>query len=148
MITYEELHQQNHKITELTNVLQRLLGDRLLCDSDITRDLFFRYVENVKSHLEIIDNSLYPQLLTHSEQQVRLTADRFMSGSTEIKRIFAAYLKDWCQVKNKNLLIKDYDRFVKESNDMFDLVLNRIEIETEHLYPLIRKLSGSEKKAA
>jgi hypothetical protein len=31
---------------------------------------------------------------------------------------------------------------------MFDLVLDRIQRETEYLYPLIRKLEGSEQKAA
>ena len=148
MITYEELHQQNHKITELTNVLQQLFGDRFLCDSDITRDLFFRYVDSVKSHLEVIDNNLYPKLLTHSDQQARNTADRFMSGSTEIKRIFASYLKQWCHQKNKVLYIKDYDRFMADTGDMFDLVLNRIQLETEHLYPLIRDITGDSQSVA
>ena len=30
MVSYQELHEQNHKITELTNILQHLLGDRSL----------------------------------------------------------------------------------------------------------------------
>jgi hypothetical protein len=148
MITYEELHQQNHKITELTNVLRHLISDRFLCDSDITRTLFFRYVDSVKEHLEIIDSKLYPKLMTHGEQKVRNTADRIRSGSTEIKRIFAAYLKDWCRTKNKTLMIKDYDLFLKDTEEMFEIVLNRIQIETENLYPLIREITGDQETAA
>ena len=43
MVTYDELNAQNDKITELSNVLTKLLEDRFLCDSTITSELFFRY---------------------------------------------------------------------------------------------------------
>lgn len=148
MITYELLNQQNHKITELTNVLENLLSDRSLCGYEVTCELFYRYIEEVKSHLEIIDNNLYSRLLTHKEQRVRNTVDRFMGGSKEVKRIFSAYVKKWCQMKSKELVIKEYDRFVTETNEMFELVLNRIQAETEHLYPLIRQATGDYQHAA
>ncbi len=148
MITYDDLHQQNHKITELTNVLEHLLGDRSLCTSNITCDLFFRYVEQVKGHLEVIDNNLYSQLLTHNERRVRNTADRFMGGSKEIKRIFGAYVKKWCQMKRKELVIKEYDQFMEETKEMFEMVLNRIQAETEHLYPLVREVTGDPQRVA
>lgn len=148
MITYEELHKQNHKITELTNVLGQLFGDRLLCDSKITHDLFFDYVDHVKAHMEVIDKKIFPKLLSHSDQEMRKVADRFMGGSKEIKRIFSAYVKTWCRTKNRTLMIKDYDRFMKETNEMFDMVLDRIQDETEHLYPLIKKMTGDSQKAA
>ena len=148
MITYNELHEQNHKITELTNVLEHLLGDRTLCSSEITCDLFFQYVEQVKGHLEVIDSNLYSQLLTHNEQRIRNTADRFMGGSKEIKRIFAAYVKKWCQMKEKELVIKEYDRFMEETNEMFEMVLSRIQAETEHLYPLVREVTGENQRVA
>lgn len=147
MITYNELHEQNHKITELTNVLEHLLGDRTLCNSQITCDLFFRFVEEVKGHLELLDSNLYSKLLTHKEQRVRNTADRFLGGSKEIKRIFAAYVKKWCQMKKKELVIKQYDQFMEETNEMFELVLNRIQAETEHLYPLVREVTGDQNRA-
>lgn len=142
MITYEDLHQQNHKITELSNALHLLLGDQSLCESEITRDLFFEYVEQVKGHLEKTDKNLYTQLLTHHEQKVRNTADRFLGGSKEIKRLFAAYLKRWCQMKSKSLAVKEHDLFIKETEEMFEMVLNRLQDETEHLYPLIRNVTG------
>ncbi len=148
MLTYDDLHVQNHKITELTNILNHLLGDRSLCDSEITCELFFRYVDHVKEHFEVTDSNLYSKLLTHGEQRARNTAQRFIGGSKEIKRIFGTYLKRWCSLKKKRLLIKDYDQFQKETDEMFEMVLDRLLSETEHLYPLIREVTGDERQVA
>ena len=35
----------------------------------------------------------------------------------------------------------DHEKFLKETNELFDLVLQRIQDETEHLYPLVRSLT-------
>jgi hypothetical protein len=148
MLTYDDLHLQNHKITELTNILNHLLGDRSLCDSEVTCELFFRYVDAVKEHFEVTDSSLYSRLLTHGEQRARNTAQRFIGGSKEIKRIFAHYLKRWCSLKKKQLVIKEYEQFRKETDEMFDMVLERLQSETEHLYPLIREVTGDERQVA
>jgi hypothetical protein len=46
------------------------------------------------------------------------------------------------------MIIKDHQAFVNETEDMFRLVLNRIQDETEQLYPLIRKVGGDAQVAA
>ncbi len=148
MVSYEELHQQNHKITELTNILQHLLGDRLLCDSEVTCDLFFEYVNAVKEHMAVTDSGMYSKLLGSGDQKLNNIANRFMGGSREINRIFSAYLKRWCKIKNKELVIKEYDAFMQDTQEMFDIVLDRIQNETEHLYPAVRKLTGQSRDVA
>ncbi|MEJ2576327.1 MAG: hypothetical protein P8106_06475 [Gammaproteobacteria bacterium] len=148
MITYETLHEQNHKITELTNILSLLLKDRSLCDSEVTCDLFFDYVERVKNHFDVIDNHLYSRLLATGEQGVKNTASRFMGGSKEIKRIFAEYLKRWCKLRSHQLVIRQYDQFITETDEMFQMVLDRIQDETEHLYPLVRQVTGETQRVA
>ena len=148
MVSYEELHQQNHKITELTNILQHLLGDRLLCDSEVTCDLFFDYVNAVKEHMAVTDSGMYSKLLGSGDQKLNNIANRFMGGSREINRIFSAYLKRWCKIKSKELVIKEYDAFMQDTQEMFEIVLDRIQNETEHLYPAVRKLSGDSREVA
>jgi succinate dehydrogenase flavin-adding protein (antitoxin of CptAB toxin-antitoxin module) len=148
MVSYEELHQQNHKITELTNILQHLLGDRLLCDSEVTCDLFFEYVSAVKEHMAVTDSGMYSKLLGSGDQKLNNIANRFMGGSREINRIFSAYLKRWCKIKNKELVIKEYDAFMQDTQEMFEIVLDRIQNETEHLYPAVRKLTGDSRDVA
>ena len=148
MVSYEELHQQNHKITELTNILQHLLGDRLLCDSEVTCDLFFEYVNAVKEHMAVTDSGMYSKLLGSGDQKLNNIANRFMGGSREINRIFSAYLKRWCKIKSKELVIKEYDAFMQDTQEMFEIVLDRIQNETEHLYPAVRKLTGESREVA
>jgi succinate dehydrogenase flavin-adding protein (antitoxin of CptAB toxin-antitoxin module) len=148
MVSYQELHRQNHKITELTNILQHLLGDRSLCDSEVTCNLFFDYVDAVKAHMAVTDSEMYSKLLGAGDQKLSNIANRFMGGSREINRIFSAYLKRWCKLRTKQLVIKQYDEFMQDTQEMFDMVLDRIQAETEHLYPAVRKVTGDEREVA
>jgi len=148
MLTFSELHQQNHKITELSNVFLYLIQDRSMCDTDCARNVFFELKERVKEHVEVVDQKLCGKLISFPDQKVKNTADRFLSGSKQIKKIFADYVKNWWSEKDKSLTIRDHGKFVDETREMFDLVLDRIQRETEHLYPLIRKLEGGGKLAA
>ena len=142
MITYEELNEQNHRITELSNILRDLLKDRSMCDTDSCCDLFYNYVNLVNKHIEMVDTNMYSELLTSPDNKINNVAKNFMSGSVEIKRILKRFSKKWCTTKNKNALkIKSHDQFLEETNQLFDLVLQRILDETEHLYPLVRSLT-------
>jgi hypothetical protein len=148
MITYEELHAQNHAITEISNVFLYLIEERSMCDTQITCDLFFDYVDKVKNHLEIQDLHMYNILLTKGDSESKNTAENFMSGSKEIKRIFQAWQKKWSNKQSHALRISNYDQFKKETQQMFHFVLKRIQDETEHLFPLVKKVSGDYQKVA
>jgi hemerythrin-like domain-containing protein len=148
MITYEELHKQNHAITEISNVFLYLIENRSMCDTDITCELFFDYVNKVKDHLELQDNHIYTAILRDGDADSILIAENFMSGSREIKRIFHDYQRKWSNPKGRHLRISNYSKFNKETNKMFELVLKRIQDETEKLYPLIRSISGDDDKVA
>ena len=133
----EKLHSEIHKITELSNILTNLLSERSLCDTEITCELFFRYVKSVQAHLKHTDAGLYAELLDHSDAHKNKIANLFISGSKEIKRIFGAYTKKWCKLSKQELRISNYDQFYAETIEMFEMVLNRLQDETERLYPLI-----------
>ena len=142
MTTSEELHAENHDITELSNVLLYLFKERSMCDTGTCCDLFYRYTEKVKHHIDTVDKNMYSQLLTHEDHEIQKLARNFMSGSQEIKKIIAAYIKTWCPKKKADTLaIAEYDKFLKESEEMFELILERIQNETEKLYPLVRELN-------
>ena len=143
MTTYEELHAENHDITELSNVLHYLFKERSMCDTGTCCDLFYRYTEKVKHHIDTVDKNMYSQLLTHEDHEIQKLARNFMSGSQEIKKIIAAYIKNWCPKKKADTLaIAEYEMLLKESEEMFELILERIQNETEKLYPLVRELNN------
>ena len=138
MIDFEALHAQNHRITELSNVLGVLISDRSVCDNPITVELFIKYTDAVRHHFDLEDRQLYSKLLAHEDASVKNTARLFLSGSSEIKRLFESYCRRYC--KNGSMRIRNYDKFVSETDSMFELVLNRIQDETEQLYPLVKRV--------
>jgi hypothetical protein len=142
MITYDELNEQNHRITELSNVLHYLLADRTMCDTGSCCDLFYRYVDLVKEHIEIVDKEMYKDLLASPDDKVSNIAKNFMSGSMEIKKILREFMHQWCPTAKKHggLQIKDHAKFLNDIDQLFEIVLQRIQDETEHLYPLVRSL--------
>ena len=149
MISYEQLNEQNHRIIELSNVLSYLFQDRAICDTETCCDLFFRYFETVNQHMELVDNNLYGPLLAHHDNAIKNTARNFMSGGQEIRHILKTYEKKWCRRKNKQLTVGGrYEDFLKETNELFGLILDRIQRETERLYPLIREITGDSRHAA
>jgi hypothetical protein len=149
MITYEELNTEIHKITELSNVLLYLFKDRSMCDTESCCELFNRYLDKVRNHIELVDTHLYERLLSQGDTETRNTVNNFMSGSQEIKRIMKDYVKTWCPRRPiDSLAIADHGQFLKDTQGMFNLVLQRIQDETEKLYPLIRKVSGDVQRAA
>lgn len=142
MITYKELNEQNHRITELSNVLNYLFQDRSMCDTHSCCELFQNYVALVTEHIDLVDKNMYGPLLASSDEKIKNVAKNFMSGSVEIKKILKNFSKHWCPIKNNSeLLIKDHAEFIGATEEMFDLILKRILDETEHLYPLVRSLN-------
>lgn len=146
MINFEELTQQNHKIAELSKLLSLVIEDRSMCDADVTCDLFLDFATRVQEHLDLEERELYQALLIHSEHSVTNTAHRFLSGSNAIKLVFKEYLKRWCH--NKSLRIYDHDVFISDTNEMFELILQRIQDETEHFYPTVREVALEMQQAA
>jgi hemerythrin-like domain-containing protein len=149
MITYEELHTQNHTITELSNVLLCLFKERTMCENGACCELFSRYVDKVKAHIDLVDKNLYSKLLTNDDHEAQKLARNFMSGSQEIRRIMTEHRKEWCPKKNGgSLTVADHASFLKDTEKMFELILERIQDETEKLYPMIRELNGNHEHAA
>lgn len=147
MITYDELNAQSHEIIELSNVLSYLLKDRSMCDTDTCCELFYRYGEKIRAHLDTVDHT-YTTLLNSQDERAKKVANKFMGGSREIKLIFNQYRKQWCERHKQELNVVNHDEFLKETGEVFDLILNRIQDETEQLYPLIRAIKGDAQRAA
>ncbi len=143
MASYENLYLQNHKITELSNILSVLIKDRLLCDSETCSQLFYDYMDHVKDHIHTVDADMYLDLLKHPDQNINNIANNFMSGSQEIKRIMNRYEKKWCNKRKREINIgAQYERFLSETDEMFNMILSRIQNEMEHLYPTVRKVTS------
>ena len=146
MITYDELYEQNHRITEMSNVPRYLFKERSMCDTESCCDLFYKYMELVQDHIYMVDRDMYSELLKSPDEKINNVAKNFMSGSVEVKKILRQFTKQWCATADKHTLkIKAHEKFLKDTDELFDLVLQRILNETEHLYPLVRSLGRRER---
>ncbi len=145
MIDIDHLNEQNHEIAELTKVLNYMINDREICDTDILNKLFFDYIEKVDDHLKDEEKNIYQSLMIHGDNKVRQTANRFLSGSGEIKRVFKQYQKRWC--RHNKLYIRNHEKFLQDSDDMFEMVFDRIVDEAEHLYPVVRDVMDEKEDA-
>ena len=147
MPAFEELHSQNHKLIESTNVLAYLLQERSMCDTETACNIFYNFIDSLNHHMAMVDG-LYQALLSDKESSTNNTARMFMSGEQELKRIINQYVKKWCVKKRQELKIADHDQFKRDTEYLFELVHTRLQNETEHLYPLVKKIKETQKQAA
>lgn len=147
MATLEELNIQNHKLTESSNVLMYLLQERAMCDTETACTLLFNFLDEFNQHMGTMGN-IYQGLLSDKEEKANDTASRFMSGERELKRILAQYTRQWCKKNSKSLRVADHEKFKQDTLELFEMVLSRIQDETEHLYPLVRECWGETRNVA
>ena len=88
---------------------------------------------------------MYKDLLASPDDKVTNVTKNFMSGSVEVKKILREFTHRWCPSSKKrdSLHIKDHAKFLQDTDELFDIILQRIQDETEHLYPLVRSLRSN-----
>jgi tRNA A22 N-methylase len=95
----------------------------------------------VQQHIDVVDKDMYSDLLSSPDEKINNVAKNFMSGTVEIKKILKEFTRSWCKKSKSSLLINDHAEFLRDTDQLFDIVLERILDETEKLYPLVRSLS-------
>jgi len=148
MIDLSTLHEQNHKITELSNVFVYLAQDRALCDTDTACRLFFDYGKKLQEHLTQVDQLVKKHLLSHPDPRTVNLARKLVADSALLRFNCNKYLRRWTEAGKERFRIADHQAFVAETEALFNLVLERIQRETEYLYPLLRQVVKGEKRAA
>jgi hypothetical protein len=133
METLKKLEQQNQEISELCKVLQVLLTDNAVCDTQIARELFRRFTTKVKEHLSLEDNTLYAKLLGHGDSQINSLTKRFLTNSLELQRIFLDYERHWCR---EGVMVSGNDAFVRETHGIFSMIRERIRAERDEFFPI------------
>jgi hypothetical protein len=106
----------------------------LLCDVAV----------KVREHLGEEDKEMYPQLLKQGNS-LKHTAWNFIAGETELRKEFEVYYKKYLKDCDFQLT----EAFVKETNNILDAVLARIEREEKVLFPKLEEagMFATEQKA-
>jgi len=134
MYSLSELKKQNQEISDLIEVLQVLINDKKLIKNPFVCDLVSRFNEKVWMHLVFEDNTIYSELAKHQNPDISEIAQRFHGSAREIKKDFSAYVKRWCQASGAD---HHQQAFCGNSLEMLDKIKQRIEFETDKIFPLI-----------
>jgi len=136
MINIEDLKQENQKITNLTNVLYKLIEDEQMRENPVFCELMDQFSKSVEDHLIHEDRTVYSDLLTSEDPQIGQLADQFITNTHELRRLMKDYTKRWCHSDNK-----DHSTFVEKTREIFSLVDRRINLEDNKLFPSIANIA-------
>ena len=136
-MSFDDIHVHNHKLRELSNVVVYLMQERSMCDTETANSLFCETLQKIDEHLKMVGH-LYTTLLSKKETNAQRTAQMFMSGERELRLIIADYKKVWFGKNRPELRVGDHAQFIKDTEELFEIVLTRIEDETEKLYPMLK----------
>jgi len=133
MIPVTELKQENKEINDLRNVLAALVEDNEMHTNSIFCELLERFQAKLNLHLKHEARSLYPELLSSKDKNVNQVAQHFLDNTHELERLMNQYVKHWCHKLNESEL----SQFIKETEEVFHLVEERIKLEEKHLFPVL-----------
>ncbi|MCW9024941.1 MAG: hemerythrin domain-containing protein [Gammaproteobacteria bacterium] len=133
MIPIAELKNENIEIENLRKILAVLVGNAEMHTNSIFCELLERFQAKLSNHLKHEARSLYPDLLTNDNKELKTVAKRFLDNTFELERLLNNYIKHWChKLENKEL-----NKFIKETEEVFTLVEKRIHLEENKLFPLL-----------
>ncbi len=148
MIDFTALHEQNHRITEAAQVLMYLAQERAVCDADTTRQVFQDAIGMIDKHLTGVDRLIKRLLLAHPDPRDQNLGRKLSAESALLRSNFDKYAQRWTCGKRKEFQIRDHQRFVEDTQELFSLMLERIERETELIFPLLKRVSDPGEEAA
>lgn len=138
MIPVEEFQKENDKIIELCEVLKILVQNEDLRSNGVVCELLDGFMSRVGKHMAHEDRSIYGDLLAQHTPEAKRLASHFLGNTQELKRICKSYKKDWCQSSQSE---SDHDQYVKDSMDIFRLVCDRIDFETNKIFPIFKDVA-------
>jgi hypothetical protein len=138
MLDLAQLQRQNRDITEIVGVFLSLAHDHVLCDSPPLCDLFFDGVNRIRAHQELVDELVREHLLDALDPRIRSLGRKLMAESGLLQRTFESFVNRWngAGPSRTGAGAGVVTGFLSDSEDLFALVLDRIERETTYLYPL------------
>lgn len=98
---------------------------------------FNAYADKLREHLAMEDRGIYPRLLAHADEQVRLTAQIYQAEMGSLDRDFDAMARRWdglARMQETPLA------FIREVEAILDRLERRMEREDQGLYALVDRL--------
>ena len=137
--THAELMQM---VSDLRSILN-LDSLKIRPNAKTAHEMLCDLGDKLKVHLADEDKRIYPSLLIHEDPKVKSIAWGFISGEKPLRKTFDDYHKKWL----KDCDFEFTEDFIEETNEMFDMLVHRIEREGQVLFPKLVEI-GMFKEAA
>ena len=147
MQTLDSFLSRHAELLQMIEDLRTILEPELLTirpNAQTAYELLCDLSDKVKYHLAQEDKGLYPSLLIHEDPKVKSIAWGFISGEKPLRKTFDDYYKKWL----KNCDFAFTEDFLKETREMCDMLLYRIEREEQVLLPKLREIGVLEETRA
>ena len=135
MTLVAELKTENKKISDTIEVLSHLISHNELRSNPIFCDLLKDFSDSVNDHLKHEGRSVYNTLLPSKENGNYDVATKFINNTNMLNKILGDYTKHWCKAPRN---FNNDEAFVNETKEIFHLVTERITLEQDKLFPLIK----------
>lgn len=130
-----ELKNENKKISDTIEVLAHLINHNELRSNPIFCGLLKDFSDSVNNHLKHEGRSVYSELLPNKENGDYEMATRFINNTNMLTKILGDYAKTWCKAPRN---FNTDEAFVTETKEIFHLVTERIMLEQDKLFPLLK----------
>lgn len=130
----------------MTNVLEtklyrdqhgrlRALAAKMLAASDPVEQKTFlaQLAGQLKMHLKMEDDSLYPRLLSHVDPNVRAKAQRLQESNGGLAAAFQAFYEKWIK---PGAIALDGQGYMTELCGVIHALMSRMDLEDAELYTL------------
>lgn len=134
MTLVKELRNENQEITDTIEVLTHLISHNELRDNPVFCGLLKQFSDTVNNHLNHEGRSVFSDMLTHKDNEIKEAANRFLSNTAQLQKIMTGFAKRWCKAPHDS---SDDETFVSETKEVFRLVSERINLEQNKLFPLL-----------
>ena len=127
--------QQHRELLEVVGEIQKLLTTDKLANggADNARSLLATLSGKLSVHLAMEDRNLYPAMQGAADTKVSDAATRFSGEMGSLAGAFKDYTRRW---PTAAVIVKDADKFVDETKQVFSALGKRVEQEESVLYPL------------
>ncbi|MDF2891831.1 MAG: Hemerythrin cation binding domain protein [Clostridia bacterium] len=139
MIFTENLRKQHEESIRLIKEISTYLNEGSLEENaQHVRMLLSTFIGKASVHRAAEDSTLYPKLLNHESQELRLLAKKYYDGFVNTKDVLSNYSTKWSAATK----IKNNPReFIVDTKGIFTKILDRIDKENNELFALADRLN-------
>ena len=140
MMKTEKFREQHVVILDIARKISAALNtDQLRYNPDEMFELVTEFAGNVKLHLVLEDDVLYPLLLEHKDSEIRTLAQKYMNEHGKLKDVILEYASKWA---NSIEIQRNPKEFIEHTRSIFNLVKNRIYNEDNDLFVVVDNVNS------